>query len=53
MDGLTWWEGLLQLFSLFPVLDDKCVQVLAASNLELNVLSILLDLYSCNTNAIT
>lgn len=40
---LTWGKGLTELFSLLSILDDKGVQVARASDLELDVLSVLLD----------
>jgi hypothetical protein len=40
---LTRGEGLTELVSLLGVLDDKSVQVARASDLELDVVSVLLD----------
>lgn len=43
---LTWWQWLLQFLCFFSVLDDQCVEVLAASHFELNIFLILFDLNS-------
>jgi hypothetical protein len=42
----TWREGLFEFLSLFSVLDDQCVKVPAASDFELHIILILLDLDS-------
>lgn len=44
--GLTWGQGLLQLLCLLFVCDDQGVQVSAASNFELHIILIFLDLDS-------
>lgn len=38
-----WWESVDQLFSLFLVIDNKGVEILGRSDLELGVVSVLLD----------
>lgn len=43
---LTWGQGLFELLSLLLVCDDQGVQVPAAAHLELNIVLVLLDLYS-------
>lgn len=49
---LTGWQGLLQLLSLLLVCDDQCVQVSAAADLELDIVLVLLDFYSCRNKAL-
>ena len=44
LDLETWWQRLLQLVSLFLVLNDQSVQESGASNLKLDVVWVLLDL---------
>lgn len=43
---LTWRQGLFELLGLLLVCDDQRVQVPAAAHLELNIILVLLDLYS-------
>lgn len=50
---LTRWQRLLQFLSLLLVCDDQCVQVSAAADLELDVVLVLLDFYSCRNTAKT
>lgn len=47
----TRWERLLQLVSLFLVIDNECVQIAAAADLELSGIGLadLLDLHSYTT----
>lgn len=44
---LTWRQGLFELLSLLLVCDDQGVQVPAAAHLELHIVPVLLDFYSC------
>ena len=44
LHGQTWGQGLLQLLCLLFVCDDQGVQVSAASNFELHIILIFLDL---------
>lgn len=44
--SVTWWQRLLQFFSLFLICDDQGVQISAATHLELYIVFILLDLNS-------
>lgn len=50
---LTRWQRLLQFLSLLLVCDDQCVQVSAAADLELDIVLVLLDFYSCRNTAKT
>ena len=44
---ITWWQGLLQLLSLFCILDHQCIQVTTASHLEFHIILVFLYLYRC------
>lgn len=44
---LTWRQRLFELLSLLLVCDDQGVQVPAAAHLELHIVPVLLDFYSC------
>ncbi|KAG8129232.1 hypothetical protein E2320_015940 [Naja naja] len=43
---ITWWQRLLQFFSLFLICDDQGIQISATTHLELYIVFILLDLNS-------